>query len=232
MLTAFDGLLANGGPHWRNAYWVLDYSLSANMSCCVAYKCSKRQVSSSGLSFFRFPFNDKERLQKWIRNVKRKGWTPNKYSRLCSLHFTPDCIITDMERNRLKPDAVPTIFYPHCQVKVEVRHTRVSVSENTTVREDDFDTKVDIRRNFSLDHDYNSGTHYEPQTAEIGEAGSSHSADHGAYTLKDSLSPLKRKLSDAESCLLSCKKQLKLQEQRVRRLKQKVKSLSLQLSMI
>ncbi|XP_056092638.1 THAP domain-containing protein 1-like [Rhinichthys klamathensis goyatoka] len=204
------------------------------MSCCVAYKCSKRQVSSSALSFFRFPLNDKDRLQKWIHNVKRKGWTPNKHSRLCSLHFTPDCIITAQERNRLKPDAVPTIFYPHCQVKVEVRHTRVRVSKNTTVRENDSDTKAGIRRNFSHDHDYNSGTRSEPQTAEmsVSSCSHSHSADHGAYTLKDSLSPLKRKLSYAQSSLRSCKKKLKLQEQRVRRLKQKVKSLSLQLSLI
>uniref|UniRef100_A0A9J7ZQ96 THAP-type domain-containing protein n=2 Tax=Cyprinus carpio TaxID=7962 RepID=A0A9J7ZQ96_CYPCA len=54
----------------------------------------------------------------------------------------------------------------------------------------------------------------------------SHSADHGAYTLKKSHSPLKRKVSFGQSSLRPYKKKLKLQTQRVRRLKQKVKSLS------
>uniref|UniRef100_A0A8C1TJJ5 THAP domain-containing protein 1 n=1 Tax=Cyprinus carpio TaxID=7962 RepID=A0A8C1TJJ5_CYPCA len=126
----------------------------------------------------------------WIHYVKRKNWRPKKYSRLCSLHFTQDCFIPVQGRNTLKADAVPTIFYPHCQAKVKVRHTRVS--KNTSVA--------------SCSH--------------------SHSADHGAYTLKKSHSPLKRKVSFGQSSLRPYKKKLKLQTQRVRRLKQKVKSLS------
>uniref|UniRef100_A0A8C9ZVY2 THAP-type domain-containing protein n=1 Tax=Sander lucioperca TaxID=283035 RepID=A0A8C9ZVY2_SANLU len=103
--------------------------------------------------------------------------TFHPFERLCSLHFKQDCFISCQARVTLKPDAVPTIFYPHCHVKAKVRHTRVS--KNTTV-------------------------------------------NRGAYTLSNSPSPLKRKVSFVQSHLRSCKKKLKLQGQRVRRLKQKV----------
>uniref|UniRef100_A0A8C9YT68 THAP domain-containing protein 1 n=1 Tax=Sander lucioperca TaxID=283035 RepID=A0A8C9YT68_SANLU len=67
------------------------------------------------------------------------SWTPNKYSRLFSLHFKQDCFISCQARVTLKPDAVPTIFYPHFHVKAKVRHTRVS--KNTTVSKTDSDTQ-------------------------------------------------------------------------------------------
>ncbi|XP_034745004.1 THAP domain-containing protein 1-like [Etheostoma cragini] len=194
------------------------------MSCCVAYMCSNRQVPSTGLSFFRFPMKDKDRLQQWIHNVKRKSWTPNKHSRLCCLHFTQDCFIHGYGRVTLKPDAVPTIFYPHYHVKVRVRRNRVS--KNTTVSKTDSARRARKLRNVSHDHDYIGCTPSEQQTVEMNIARSirSRSADHGAYTLKNTQ---KRKVSSVESSLPSHEKKLrKLQEQRVRRLKQKVKSLS------
>ncbi|XP_031147422.1 THAP domain-containing protein 2-like [Sander lucioperca] len=196
------------------------------MSCCVAHMCSNRQVSSSGLSFFRFPINDKDRLQQWIHNLKRKSWTPNKHSRLCSIHFTQDSFIVGRERVTLKPDAVPTIFYPHLHIKAKVRRSRVS--KNTTVRKTDPATQARRRRNVSHDHDYIGCAPSEPQTVAVNVASCSrsHSADHGAYSLKNSPSPLKRKMPLVQSKLLSCKKKMKLQDQTVRRLKEKVKSLS------
>ncbi len=60
---------------------------------CVAYQCSKEQgdVDQHGrkLSFYRFPSETKDpqlRAQ-WVHAVKRDGWTPTEYSRLCSAHF-------------------------------------------------------------------------------------------------------------------------------------------------
>uniref|UniRef100_A0A8C9Y0F3 THAP-type domain-containing protein n=1 Tax=Sander lucioperca TaxID=283035 RepID=A0A8C9Y0F3_SANLU len=134
----------------------------------------------------RFPFNDKDRLQQWIHNVKRKSWTPKKNSRLF---------------------AVPTIFYPHCHVKAKT----------------DSDTQGTVNTGKSVMTMITSVA--LAQTVQMSVA-SCTSTDHGAYTLKNSPSPLKRKVSFVQSCLRSCKKKLKLQDQRVRRLKQKVKSLS------
>ncbi|KAG2462344.1 THAP4 protein, partial [Polypterus senegalus] len=53
-----------------------------------------------------------ERLTKWKEAVRRESWTPNKYSFLCSNHFTPDCFESrhDDQHRQLKATAVPTIF--------------------------------------------------------------------------------------------------------------------------
>ncbi|KAF1371843.1 hypothetical protein PFLUV_G00273570 [Perca fluviatilis] len=192
------------------------------MSCCVANMCSNRQ--GSGLSFFKFPLNDKDRLKQWIHNVKRTSWTPTKHSRLCAIHFRQDCFLVFRERIMLKPDAVPTIFYPDLHAKAKVRHT--SVSRNATARKTDPATQARRRRNVSHDHDYIVCAPSEPQTVEANVASCerSPSADHGGYSLKTSASPLQGKAPLLQSRLLSCKKKMKLQEQTIRRLKQKVAS--------
>lgn len=58
----------------------------------------------------RFPLHDKERLEKWLRNMKRDSWTPSKHQLLCSDHFTPDSLDVRWGIRYLKHTAVPTIF--------------------------------------------------------------------------------------------------------------------------
>lgn len=58
----------------------------------------------------RFPLHDKERLEKWLRNMKRDSWTPSKHQLLCSDHFTPDSLDVRWGIRYLKNTAVPTIF--------------------------------------------------------------------------------------------------------------------------
>ncbi|XP_010124561.1 PREDICTED: THAP domain-containing protein 5 [Chlamydotis macqueenii] len=58
----------------------------------------------------RFPLHDKERLEKWLRNMKRDAWTPSKHQLLCSDHFTPDSLDVRWGIRYLKHTAVPTIF--------------------------------------------------------------------------------------------------------------------------
>ncbi|KAL2309458.1 hypothetical protein Nmel_005659 [Mimus melanotis] len=58
----------------------------------------------------RFPLHDKERLGKWLRNMKRDSWTPSKHQLLCSDHFTPDSLDVRWGIRYLKNTAVPTIF--------------------------------------------------------------------------------------------------------------------------
>ncbi|NXC36834.1 THAP5 protein, partial [Campylorhamphus procurvoides] len=62
------------------------------------------------LSSKRFPLHDKERLEKWLRNMKRDSWTPSKHQLLCSDHFTPDSLDVRWGIRYLKHTAVPTIF--------------------------------------------------------------------------------------------------------------------------
>lgn len=58
--------------------------------------------------YYRFPLNDPERLQKWLKALKRESWQPTKHSFLCSQHFTADSYKSSL-KHFLKDDAVPTI---------------------------------------------------------------------------------------------------------------------------
>ena len=86
---------------------------------CVAAGCSN--TPSVRVSLYKFP-SDPSLREKWIKQVRRTRaqWTAAKYSVLCSDHFTADCFEADSaiaatfgisKKRRLKPDAVPTIFY-------------------------------------------------------------------------------------------------------------------------
>lgn len=76
--------------------------------------------------FSRFPLKDKDRLSKWLCNMKRASWKPSGYSRICSDHFSDDCYKTSM-RYVLKNDAIPTIFNfpPHLQKTTKSRRSIV-----------------------------------------------------------------------------------------------------------
>ncbi|XP_020376216.1 THAP domain-containing protein 5-like isoform X2 [Rhincodon typus] len=70
------------------------------------------------ISFYKFPLNDKERLAKWLSNMKREKWFPSQYQYVCSEHFTPDSFEWKWGTRYLKADAVPTIFpFPEQPVK-------------------------------------------------------------------------------------------------------------------
>ncbi|NXB62301.1 THAP5 protein, partial [Struthidea cinerea] len=81
---------------------------------CAATHCKNRGGQSARdqrkLSFYPFPLHDKERLEKWLRNMKRDSWTPSKHQLLCSDHFTPDSLDVRWGIRYLKHTAVPTIF--------------------------------------------------------------------------------------------------------------------------
>ena len=56
----------------------------------------------------------------WIAAVRRQQYLPTKFSRICSLHFSPSAFTMDLElakqcgyqKMTLQPDAVPTVA-PH-----------------------------------------------------------------------------------------------------------------------
>ncbi|XP_022170372.1 THAP domain-containing protein 1-like [Myzus persicae] len=54
---------------------------------CVAYGCTNRYKPGQTIHFFRFPLANVNLNKKWIAAIKRKNFTPTKWSRLCSDHF-------------------------------------------------------------------------------------------------------------------------------------------------
>ncbi|RVE56459.1 hypothetical protein OJAV_G00221470 [Oryzias javanicus] len=63
---------------------------------CAVKGCRNRGGTTSRLnhkkiSFYPFPLQDKSRLQKWVGNLNRRGWTPSRHQYLCSEHFTENC---------------------------------------------------------------------------------------------------------------------------------------------
>ncbi|XP_064843742.1 uncharacterized protein LOC135555330 [Oncorhynchus masou masou] len=76
---------------------------------CSAYNCKNRGPKAD-VGFFSFPKNDPERRKRWIINMKWKDWNPQHHHRVCSVHFEDKYICRMDKRQRLTPDAVPTIF--------------------------------------------------------------------------------------------------------------------------
>uniref|UniRef100_UPI00398E4488 THAP domain-containing protein 5-like n=1 Tax=Pristiophorus japonicus TaxID=55135 RepID=UPI00398E4488 len=114
---------------------------------CAAGSCSNRsgQLSSDNqkLGFYPFPLQNKERLDKWIKNMKRDNWFPTKHQCICSDHFTADSFEWRWGIRYLKPHAIPTVFsFPTHQHKKKLcsQHIHVGniLSEGTSV------TKLEI----------------------------------------------------------------------------------------
>ena len=89
------------------------------MVCCAALGCNNRGTKGNGLSFFSFP-NDGQLRNACIHYCGRWNFDPTSGHRLCSTHFTRDCVERDplrmMERGvdgtfkrLLKPDAAPNV---------------------------------------------------------------------------------------------------------------------------
>ncbi|NXO66918.1 THAP5 protein, partial [Phainopepla nitens] len=109
---------------------------------CAATHCKNRGGQSAKdhrkLSFYPFPLHDKERLEKWLRNMKRDSWTPSKHQLLCSDHFTPDSLDVRWGIRYLKNTAVPTIFsYPDDEEKDSFQNSPQQVQ-----KEDQEETNV------------------------------------------------------------------------------------------
>lgn len=125
-MVAIDNLFdstANTSRKYRNRY-----SFLVGMpSKCSAFGCRngyKNHSTDSTISFHSFPLRNPELLAKWVKVNPRKGFTPTKHSKMCSIHFTEDNFIKDSKdsnerrlksvkqlRNRyLKPEAVPSYF--------------------------------------------------------------------------------------------------------------------------
>ncbi|KAE9532049.1 hypothetical protein AGLY_010251 [Aphis glycines] len=87
-----------------------DHSLGSGVRCSVK-SCSNRY--SKNLSFFGFPKNIEIRKQ-WIEKCGLLDLDPTKKIKnslkVCRKHFEGDCFLNTAKMNRLKSDAVPTLF--------------------------------------------------------------------------------------------------------------------------
>ena len=66
---------------------------------------------------YRFPFENKHLLKKWIKAMRREKWKPSKNTRICEHHFLPSdyslppALCKHMTYKKyLKRDAVPSVF--------------------------------------------------------------------------------------------------------------------------
>ena len=81
---------------------------------CPAYGCNNYS-STPGLSFHRVPADQSQR-KRWIAALKLEKQLKWNNTYICSAHFTPDSFdnlqkeLGFRKYNRLKKDAVPSIF--------------------------------------------------------------------------------------------------------------------------
>lgn len=75
--------------------------------------CKNRSNNGSKTTFHKFPAKDEECLKKWVAFVSKargKGlWKPTVNSKLCSIHFEPNCFRHFNGRVYLNTGAVPTV---------------------------------------------------------------------------------------------------------------------------
>ncbi|XP_077421429.1 THAP domain-containing protein 5-like isoform X2 [Vanacampus margaritifer] len=59
---------------------------------CSVPNCKNDSTSGSDRkSFYKFPLQDPERLQLWLRNIGRDNWTPSRHQYICHEHFASSC---------------------------------------------------------------------------------------------------------------------------------------------
>ena len=58
------------------------------MTGCAAFGCTNDSRKGEGYTFHKFP-TDKALRDKWCSAMKRKGFKPTKYSKICSAHYRP-----------------------------------------------------------------------------------------------------------------------------------------------
>ena len=139
---------------------------------CSAINCRSgyaRERKDPSVTFHAFPLRNKQLLQIWLNLLDREGFTPTKYSRLCSLHFKAEDFIEDstdqksrrrnkkksskLLKRRLQKNACPSIFKDipaHLLPRRSVSDSK-SRRENKAARlEERFETllKTDIVKNF------------------------------------------------------------------------------------
>ncbi|XP_075554850.1 uncharacterized protein LOC142587600 isoform X5 [Dermacentor variabilis] len=118
---------------------------------CVVKSCGKKE--GDNVVFHYFPSDDdlRKAWTEFVQAVRGASWTPGRRSQVCSLHFSSDCYLYNMQycadfglptrRNYLKKGSVPTL-YPAGAVLI----TAPSTCPGTNVRNIATATAVGIIR--------------------------------------------------------------------------------------
>ncbi|KAM9852971.1 THAP domain-containing protein 5-like [Aulostomus maculatus] len=77
---------------------------------CSVPNCKNDSGGGDRRSFYKFPLQDPERLQQWLRNMGRENWTPSRHQYICHEHFAASCFKVRWGIRYLESDAVPTVF--------------------------------------------------------------------------------------------------------------------------
>ncbi|XP_050519805.1 uncharacterized protein LOC126893537 [Daktulosphaira vitifoliae] len=117
----------------------MDYFLTAKRKIlkCSIKNCKSLEVDPALVSHFSFP-KDPSRCEVWIDKCglsHLKGIDAavlNKNYRLCSLHFE-NCMFRNEKQNRLRPDAIPTLFEDALLNKEEQAVKTIADNDNETV---------------------------------------------------------------------------------------------------
>ena len=59
--------------------------------------------------FYRFP-KDATLQKEWLHKIRRVSFKPSNFTRICSHHFEPECIVKGGKNKYLKAGSIPTIF--------------------------------------------------------------------------------------------------------------------------
>ncbi|XP_049273696.1 THAP domain-containing protein 1-like [Rhipicephalus sanguineus] len=213
------------------------------MPACCALNCTNRPEKSSGKTFHAFPRSKPRIFQKWLANLKRDKWKPSPGSRLCSDHFAESCFDRSGARTRLRGDAVHTLFaFPDdSQKKAPERKAPKQRGKILDLAPEDeppmspvaplpgasrkkgLQRRAPKQRGQILELTPEDEPPMSP-AAPSPEA-SDKVLDHD-YAVLDNPKVLKKRLEKCTDAIENIKKKLKLSEQRERRLKNKVTSLS------
>ncbi|KAJ8910099.1 hypothetical protein NQ315_013236 [Exocentrus adspersus] len=78
---------------------------------CSAFGCQNEWTPNSTRIFHRFPVKNKDRLNLWLKAVRRQNFTPTANTVICSDHFkAEDYLESSLRQTILKCDAVPSVF--------------------------------------------------------------------------------------------------------------------------
>lgn len=209
------------------------------MVICCAYGCTNKAFKRCGLSFFRFPLGDPDRLNQWMLKIRRQNWTPKSSSRLCSEHFESDCFSKDLVgRTVLTSTAVPTIFsFTEVETRSVGRPKQVSANEN--VADEEYSSTVCVNLSVSAksplvcdvscceDVDCSSSIPVEDAKATMVDHSYTkkkvnvNTSDH-SYFLSESPREIKRKVWELEKKYTEARKKINLKVRQTKRLKGKL----------
>ncbi|KAE9524069.1 hypothetical protein AGLY_015550 [Aphis glycines] len=102
---------------------------------CIIKLCGEMKTQKDSISFFSFP-KDPARCEIWLERCQLPADTlSQKNVKLCGKHFEKIMFLNFLE-NRLKPDAIPTLFPDNCDVSItdlSSEKVRTCTSSSNTV---------------------------------------------------------------------------------------------------